>query len=252
VRAILVGERIDLKTLGAAEALATNPLTVQVRDGGAASLFRFGVVVFFAVAPMEEVSFLRELEPLVVNAYAAPEIEELEVQLEPGSEEVVKAGVIYLEDLAIERFQVIADILSKSVLLSLYEKQVSSEFDHVEQLATVLQSTGRIPGKGRDFLKKIGTLLLVEQRMVGRAEITEKPEILWDNPGLEGLFARLEDEFELRERHTAIERKLGLISQTSHTLLELLSSRHTLRVEWYIVILIVMEILLSLYELIFR
>jgi uncharacterized Rmd1/YagE family protein len=201
---------------------------------------------------MEEVSFLRELQPLVVNAYATPEIEDVEVQLEPGTEEVVKAGVIYLEDLAIERFQVIADILSKSVLLSLYEKQVSSEFDHVEQLATVLQSTGHIPGKGRDFLKKIGTLLLVEQRMVGRAEITEKPEILWNNPGLEGLFARLEDEFELRERHTAIERKLGLISQTSHTLLELLSSRHTLRVEWYIVILIVVEILLTLYELNFH
>jgi uncharacterized Rmd1/YagE family protein len=252
VRAILVAERIDLKALGAAEALATNPLTVEVRGGGGASLFRFGVVVFFAVAPMEEISFLRELQPLVVNAYATPEIEELEVQLEPGSEELVKAGVIYLQDLAIERFQVIADILSKSALLSLYEKQVSSEFDHVEQLATELQRTGRIPGKGPEFLKKIGALLLVEQRMVGRAEVTEKPEILWDNPDLEGLFARLEDEYELRERHSAIERKLGLISQTSHTLLELLSSRHTLRVEWYIVILIVLEILLSLYALIFH
>ena len=252
VRAILVGERIDLKALGVADALATNPLTVEVRGGGGASLFRFGVVVFFAVAPMEEISFLRELRPLVVNPYATPEIEELEVQIEPGDEEALKAGVIHLADLAIERFQVIADILSKSVLLSLYEKQVSSEFDHVEQLATKLQTTGRIPGKGSEFLKKIGTLLLVEQRMVGRAEITEKPEILWDNPGLEGLFKRLEDEFELRERHAAIERKLGLISHTSHTLLELLSNRHTLRVEWYIVILIVVEILLSLYEMLFN
>jgi uncharacterized Rmd1/YagE family protein len=252
VRAILVGERIDLRALSAAKALATNPLTLDVHGGGAACLFRFGVVVFFAVAPMEETRFLRELQPLVAYAYDKPEIEELEVQLAPGTEEVLKAGMIHLEDLAIERLQVIADILSKSVLLSLYEMQISGEFDHVEQLATELQSTGRIPGKGPEFLKKIGTLLLVEQRMVGRAEITEKPEILWENPGLEGLFARLEDEFELRERHTAIERKLELISRTSHTLLELLSSRHTLRVEWYIVILIVFEILLSLYTLVFH
>jgi uncharacterized Rmd1/YagE family protein len=252
VRAILVGERIDLKALGGAQTLATNPLTIEVEGGGGASLFRFGVIVFFAVAPMEETRFLSHLQPMVAGAYAKPEIEELEVQLEPGAEEVVKAGVIHLEDLAIERLQVIADVLSKSVLLSLYEQQVSSEFDHVEQLATELQSSGRIPGKGPEFLRKIGTLLLVEQRMVGRAEITEKPEILWDNPGLEGLFARLEDEFELRERHTAIERKLGLISRTSHTLLELLSSRRSLRVEWYIVMLIVLEILLSLYALIFH
>jgi uncharacterized Rmd1/YagE family protein len=33
------------------------------------------------------------------------------------------------------------------------------------------------------------------------------------------------------------------------TLLEMLGSRHSLRVEWYIVILIVVEILLTLYEL---
>jgi uncharacterized Rmd1/YagE family protein len=248
-RAVLVGERIDLKALGAVEALAANPLTVAVQGGGAATLFRFGVVVFFAVTPIEEVAFLRSLQPLIANPYPAPEIEELEVQLEPGTKEVVKTGVVYLEDAAIERLQVIADILSKSALLSLYEKQVAGEFDRVEQLANELQRTGRIPGKGAEFLRKIGTLLLVEQRMVGRAEVTEKPEILWDNPGLEGMFARLEDEFELRERHAAIERKLGVISRTSHTLLELLSSRHSLRVEWYIVILIVVEIVLTLYEL---
>ncbi len=251
-RAVLVGERIDLKALGTVDALAANPLTVTVQGGGAASLFRFGVVVFFAVSPMEEMAFLRTLQPLIANPYSAPEIEELEVQVEPGTKEVVTAGVVYLEDAAVERLQVIADILSKSALLSLYEKQVAGEFDRVEQLATELQRTGRIPGKGAEFLRKIGTLLLVEQRMVGRAEVTEKPEILWDNAGLEGLFALLEDEFELRERHAALERKLGLIARTSQTLLELLSSHHSLRVEWYIVILIVMEIMLTLYEMFVR
>ena len=94
--------------------------------------------------------------------------------------------------------------------------------------------------------------LLSEQRLVGRAEISEKPEILWDHPGLEGLFVRLQDEFEIRERHQALERKLNLLSHTAQSILELLSSRHALRVEWYIVILIVFEILLSLYEMFFK
>jgi len=95
-------------------------------------------------------------------------------------------------------------------------------------------------------------MLLVEQRMVGRAEITEKPEVLWEHPQFEGLFARLEDEFEITDRHTALERKLNLISQTAHTVLELLSSKHSLRVEWYIVMLIVLEILLTVYQLFWR
>lgn len=251
-RALLVGERIDLKAWGAADTLATNPLTVAVDRGGAATLHRYGVVVFFAVSAADEAAFLAQLQPIVANAYATPETEELEVRIETGDREGVTGGVAHLADAAVERLQVIADILSKSVLLSLYETKVAGEFDRIEPLAAQLDKTGRIPGKSKELLKKIGSMLLVEQRMVGRAEIAEKPEILWDNPALEGLFVRLEDEFEIRERHAAIERKLNLISQTAHTVLELLNSKHSLRVEWYIVLLIVIEILLTLYQLFLR
>ena len=251
-RAMLIGERIGLKAWGSIVSLATNPLTVEVKGGGAATLHRYGVVVFFDVSPVEEVAFLANLQPLVANLYATPETEEVEVRVEPGGREGIKGGVAYIEDSAVERLQVIADILSKSVLLSLYEKSVAVEFDRIEPLAVELDKSGRIRGKSKELLKKIGSMLLVEQRMVGRAEITEKPEMLWDNPDLEGLFARLEDEFEIKERHLALERKLNLISDTAHTLLELMSSKHALRLEWYIVILIVVEILLTVYQLFLR
>ena len=251
-RAMLVGERIDLKAWSSVDTLATNPLTVKVKGCGVATLHRYGVVVFFDVSPMEEVAFLRSLQPLAAHPYATPETEELEVRIERSGREGVVGGVVYLEDAAVERLQVIADVLSKSALLSLYESKVAGEFDRIEPLAVELDRSGRIRGESRDLLKNIGSMLLVEQRMVGRAEITEKPEVLWDNPALEGLFARLEDEFEIRERHTALERKLNLISRTAHTLVELLGSKHALRVEWYIVILIVFEILLTVYQLFLR
>ena len=79
--------------------------------------------------------------------------------------------------------------------------------------------------------------------------MTEKPEILWEHPELERLYQRMADEYELRERHAALERKLELIYRSAETLLDLLHSKRTLRVEWYIVILIVVEVLLTLYEM---
>ena len=251
-RAVLVAERIDLKAWAAVETLASNPLTVEVKGPGVATLNRYGVVVFFDVRPVEEMAFLAHLRPQLTNPYATPEIEELEVRIEPGAAESVKGGVAYIENATVERLQVIADVLSKSALLSLYEKKVAGEFDRIEPLAVALDRSGYLPGQSKELLKKIGSMLLVEQRMVGRAEITEKPDVLWDNPALEGLYVRLEGEFEIRERHTAIERKLNLISNTVHTVLELVSSKHSLRVEWYIVMLIVLEILLTLYQLFFR
>jgi len=59
----------------------------------------------------------------------------------------------------------------------------------------------------------------------------------------------LESEFEIRAGQVALERKLTLINGTAGTLLDLLQSKRSLRVEWYITILIVVEILLTLYEL---
>jgi uncharacterized Rmd1/YagE family protein len=42
---------------------------------------------------------------------------------------------------------------------------------------------------------------------------------------------------------------LALTSRTINTVLDLLQNRRTLRVEWYIVILIVVEILIMAYEM---
>src|SRR5690242_17342374 len=88
-RAVLVGERIDLKAWSTAHSLASNPLTVEVKGQGVATLYRYGVVVFFNVLPAEETSFLAQLRPAVSKPYATPEFEELEVHIEPGSPESV-------------------------------------------------------------------------------------------------------------------------------------------------------------------
>ena len=95
-------------------------------------------------------------------------------------------------------------------------------------------------------------MLLSEQMMVGRVEISEKPNALWDHPDLEDPYLRMESEFEIRERYAAMERKLNLISRTVHTLVELLHSKRSLWVEWSIVALIVIEIVLTLYTMFAR
>lgn len=119
-------------------------------------------------------------------------------------------------------------------------------------MAEHLQRHGRGSHQGRELLRHIGATLQIQQRMVGRAEVGEKPEILWDRPDLERLFLRLEQEYEIRERQRALDRKLQVIGDTAQTLLDLLQNNRTLRVEWYIVLLIVVEIALSLYELFLR
>lgn len=248
-RALLLGDRLDLKTFKIADCLATTPLTLEVdADGGVAVLFRYGVVVFFGVRALDEVRFLETLQPLITNPYANPEIEELEIHC--GNPSLgVQSGAVSLDEISLEKVQVIADALSKNLVLSLYEKKVAGEFDKIEPLAQELATHGKVSVNSKTLLSKIGRMLLIEHRMVGRAEIGDKPEILWDFPHLGGLYASLEDEFELQERQVALDRKLNLISDTAQTLADIWDNKKLHRLEWYVIGLILFEIVISLMEM---
>ena len=133
-------------------------------------------------------------------------------------------------------------------MLAYYEKAVGATFDQVEPLAEQLKHRGRSGTGNKILLQRIGEILSIQSKMVGRVEVSDKPEVLWEYPMLERLYQRIEDEYEIKERHVALERKLQLISRATETILDLLQHNRSLRVEWYIVILIVIEILITLGE----
>ena len=252
VRAILLGERIDLKGLELTQRLAANPLLISAGEGEYAALFRYGALVLFGVNPLQEVTFVDQLGRLVGQPYAKRETEETRLRVDPLGEDRVEGGEILLREATAESLQVIADVLAKSVVLGYYEASLRAIFDAVEPFALGLKRGGRTTPKDRDLLRYIGDTLLTQHKMVGRVEVGEKPDVLWELPGLTRLFSRLEDEYELSERKVALDRKLDLISHTVETLVDLLQNKRALRVEWYIVILIVVEIFLTLYELFVR
>jgi uncharacterized Rmd1/YagE family protein len=250
VRALLVGERIDLRALESTSVLGRAPLTLSVGERGCGVLFRYGAVVLFDVQPTEELSFLQHLEPFTTGRSSRPEFEEARVRVDPGHVEGVEAdGVIWIHRASIPHLQAIADVLGKSTVLAYYESDIAGVFDRIEPLAQRLREHASIGGKGRELLRHIGDVLSVQHKMVGRVAVIEKPELLWEHPELERLYARLDDEYELGERHHALDAKLVLVSRTAQTVLDLLQNKRSLRVEWYIVFLIAVEIALYLYEI---
>jgi uncharacterized Rmd1/YagE family protein len=248
-RALFLGEKLDIKLLEKTETLASSPLAVSAGDGGCAVLFQYGVIVLFGLDSLEEATFLKNLQPLITKPFPEPETEDIVLQVDVSGGGRVENDTIWLPEFSVQPLQLVADVLAKSVVLEQYENGTARIFDQIEPFAEGLQRTTKNARMGKQLLKQIGRTLSIQNRIVGRVEIIDKPELLWDAPDLERLYLRLEDEYEIRERHHALERKLDLISRTAETALDLMQHNIGLRVEWYIVILIVVEILLSLYEL---
>lgn len=251
-RALFVGERFELRAFEKTHRLASSPLTVSAGERGCAVLFRYGAVVLFGLSSVEEVSFLHDLAPHIREPFTEPEAEAVRLVQDPARNEGVEEPDLILHAFTIERLQLVAEVLAKSVVLDHYEKTVAASFQLIEPLAENLKKKGRGGSRGRELLRHIGDALSIQGRMVGRVEIVEKPGLLWNRPEHARLYARLEDEYELSERHLSLERKLELISRTAETLLGLLQTNRSLRVEWYITLLIVFEIMITLYELYFK
>lgn len=251
IEAILLAQRLDTRQFDGQTRVADAPLTLRVGRDGYAVLFRFGVAVLLGLSPDERQEFLTSVKPVVMGAVEGAPVEETNLEIAadlPAA--VLTGGSIRVRELSPPTAQVIADVLAKSVVLDFYETRLGGTFDRIEPTASELQATGGITARGRELLRQIGEVLATQHRMVGRVEADERPEVLWDHPELERLHRRLAEEYELRERQRALNRKLDLVSRTLEALLGLVQQKRMLRVEWYIVVLICFEILLTLSQMV--
>ncbi len=251
-RARIVGERLSLKTLDRAALLATNPLIIQAGATGCAVLLRYGVVITFDLSLEEESALLEKLRPHILEPIESDISEELAIAFRPQAKERLEGDVLWLQEYSPERLQIVAEALGKSVVLNYYEIEIAGIFESIQPFTIGTQGKHVRSPKEEDLLSYIGGTLLIQQRMFGIVEVGEKPDPVWDDPSLDRLYLRLEDEYELRERLVILEQKLALISRTVETSLNILQRDSSHRVEWYIVILIVIEIVLAVYDILTR
>lgn len=247
---VYLGERLDLRGTRRFTFLARDPVTIRSGQAGFAVLFRYGVAVLFNLEGGERESFLSRLGPLVAGPFEAPEEEPLTVRIGPGTEgRLDESGTLWLEKATVGRFQVVAEVLSRSIVLAHYESQVAQAFERLEPLAKRMSRGHRPRGNPRELLTRLGEALLAQARTVGRVETSDKPELTWDDPALDRLYTHLAWEYELVDRDRALTRKTAMISDTTGVFMDLIQARQTIRVEWYIVILILVEIVIILYDL---
>jgi uncharacterized Rmd1/YagE family protein len=250
-RALLLGDRIDLAGLERTDAISTSPLAFHVGQTGRVALYRYGVAVMVGLTPLEEEDVLARLKDRIVGARLRKEDEAATLLIGEAEDRISPGGQISLRDLSNERFLVFADALAKSVALGRDERELNMVFDKVEPLANVLGRLGRPNRNRKEMLKLIGQALGAQHRVSGRVAVEDKPDVLWDRPDLERLYARLEDEYELKERVQTLQRKLDVIVETVRALTDIIDADRSSFMEMAIIVLILAEIVISLFEIIF-
>lgn len=249
VRALQLGERIEIKGLERDDVVSTNPLAFKTSTGGMAVLFRSGAVVFIAMTPPEEEALIASLLPRISGPLTDREAETTHIVLRPDMDDFVSSsGVIQLRAADDNRLLLVSEAMAMSVAMAFDERRIAHAFERIGPVAASLSARRLPPGRQENYLEQIGEALTIQQRLADRVDLDDKPDVLWDHPELERLWIKLVDDYDLPARGRAIGRRLEVIQETSDTITELLATRTSHRLEWYIIILIAIEIVLGLYD----
>lgn len=253
-KALLLADKIESRKIINKHTSRNEPILLELPDG-LCFVFPFGVVVLINLSQKDEELVLNYVTPYLrqpLKNIKNTLIEVLWVSVKPDSTEGVFDNVVYIKMLSKEHLELIANVLAKSIMLELYEDTVASNFEYVEPIAKNLLVKGRLTQNANELLKHIGASLLAEHHMVGKIEITEKPALLWEYAQLDFLYEKLMEEMEITERQKILDRKIELLSRTAQTSLEVLQHKHANRLEWYIIILIIVSIVLEGYAIFFH
>jgi uncharacterized Rmd1/YagE family protein len=253
VRAIQLGERLDIKGLERDDAFSSDPLAFRTTSGGSVILFKSGAAVFVGLTPIEEEDLIRGLGSRIISPLAEREIEAAQLVIRPGDEELLSSsGALQLKSADPNRLLLVAEVLAVSVALAYDERRIAKAFEKIEPVAATLVKRKLPRGPQAELLEQIGEALLIQARMATRVDLDEKPDVLWDHPELERFWAKLVDEYDLPQRARAIDRKLVVIRETADTIVDLISTRTSHRLEWYVIFLISLEIGLTLFDKLWR
>jgi uncharacterized Rmd1/YagE family protein len=249
VRALQLGERIDVRGLERDDAFSSAPLAFRTSANGIAVLFKTGAAVFIGMTPVEEEQLVSALGERIINPLSERETESVNLVLTPDEDALLSPlGDLQVKVADPDRMLLVAEALAMSVTLAYDERRIGAAFERIDKAAQMLQSRRLPPNPHGELLEQIGEALLIQQRLAARADLDDKPDVLWDHPELERFWARLVDEYDLTQRARAISRKLEVIRGTADTLTDLFATRTSHRLEWYIIALIAFEVVLSLYD----
>ena len=229
--------------------LATTPLAFRVNENGVAVLFRYGVVVLIGLNALEEEEFLRGLQSRMTGPFERRDEEIAVIELSGKGGPDCAGGPICLQSLSPERLILVAEVLAKSVVLARHEREVATRLRY-DRTACARTGAERADQRRSRFDPQT-----YRQRVVGASpgdgarRSRGKARHLWDKPHLERLYARLEDEYELKERAESLNRKLAVIAETAQVLTDIIDTRRSLRLEVIIVLLILFEVIITIYQL---
>src|SRR4029078_8468065 len=175
VRALQLGERIEVKGLEREDAFSSAPLAFRTSGEGIAALFKSGAAVFIGMNPVDEEALIRGLAERIIEPLAERETESVRLIVKPEEDaQLSPSGDLQIKSADNDRLLLVAEALAMSVAFAYDERRIAVAFDRIEEVAKTLQKRHLPRSPQGDLLEQIGEALLIQQRLAVRVDLDDK------------------------------------------------------------------------------
>lgn len=138
--------------------------------------------------------------------------------------------------------------LAQSIKLEAFEEAIKDAIKKNNYLPEEIATRGVISLSRRAIFKRIGEIFLTRSSINLNIEYLDAPEFFWRNPSLEPFYVMTKQFLDIPSRVMALNQKLDTLQELLHILNSQVQHRHSSLLESIIILLIMVEILISLFQ----
>lgn len=247
IEAYQISEVINLKKFRseyASQALLFNnsELFYKRENGTYCYILSYGVVVFADFNDLEKSEFLKFVKGYIEDEVKGKYDDNFDLQTDPAVSVVLKYNSITVSEITDDSIRIVMLNIGQSVALDHYEDLTFEIFKDTKVITDELEKTGTFKYAKKDLLKFIGRTLNIKNSIIDNLYIFDAPDIVWDNEHLERIDKGLKKNLDLKMRYQDIDYKLKIVQDNLTLFTDLLQNRESTRLEWIVIILILIEV----------
>lgn len=215
-------------------------------------VFSFGSIVFINSA-QEHIDllmrYLKAIKPDIDSGRYERFQEDYVLHPVEGEEMEFTDRYVQIPNMELFYPDLISIVIAKSVALERIEEQLSKILDDLESKIDNLEK-GKLNIGNKELAKTTSRIVRHEYNTIAYIMILDKPDITWINSDAATFYEMMSEFFELNDRYEVIKSKTEILKSIIDGFSTISHSIRGLFVEWVIVLLIVIEVVLMVFDLI--
>ena len=225
----------------------------EVDESKRVLVFSFGSVVFINHSHDDEIkvffNYLHSFEPDIELRNIDRYTDDYSLHISETKNLELTDEYVVVPEYELFYPELISTVLAKSVALEKTEEQLGVIYDRLETMIDRLEK-GKLRIGDKELARTTAKILRHDYNTLSYIMILDKPDITWTSSNANEFYDRMMDFFELNDRHKVLKNKTEIAYNIIDGFSTISHSIRGLFVEWIVVILIVIEIAITVLQIV--